>query len=142
LKMSSSAGSALLASTSIIQHGNCVFGTCAVAHQQATGMARIRATSSYKVTGGALWHLYIDEASTGLVYNITLTLTGTPAFGSRFLQVSTGSTMTFQSVTVSGSATGTRYYASGLSLIATAGGGASYIPGNAAGSTDASSIYS
>jgi hypothetical protein len=40
-------------------------------------------------------------------------------------------------MTFSGAATGARYYAAGHSVIDTGGGGASYLPGDAAGSVDA-----
>ncbi len=63
----------------------------------------------------------------------TVTLAGTPAFSLAYAFASDTSLISVSSVTFSGSATGTRYNVSANGVIDTAGGGATYLPGNSAG---------
>jgi len=67
-------------------------------------------------------------------------VTGTPNFVGSFANASRNGTLQAIGVTYSGSATGARYVASGNGVIYT-GGGASYFPGNAAGSTSTGGQY-
>ncbi|WP_284736115.1 hypothetical protein, partial [Dongia deserti] len=71
----------------------------------------------------------------------TITLVGTPNFSGAFVQAQDLAYVAFTSITWSGSATGTRYNGSGNSIIQTAGGGATYLPGNAAGTTSTGAQY-
>lgn len=72
---------------------------------------------------------------------ITITLTGTPAWTNGFAKTDTTGTILFSGKTFSGSATGPRYNATGNSVIFTNSGGASYFPGNSAGSTGTGGQY-
>lgn len=70
----------------------------------------------------------------------TVTVTGTPAFSTGFAQAAyTGQIMS--TTTFSGSATGPRYSVTMNGVIDTFGGGASYFPGNSAGSTATGGQY-
>lgn len=73
----------------------------------------------------------------------TATLTGTPAYSSYFALATNGGGMRIPTgtVTFSGAATGTRYAATVNGTIDTSGGGATYFPGNAAGSTATGGQY-
>lgn len=71
----------------------------------------------------------------------TATITGTPAFAVFVSAIDHGYVRISSAVTFSGSATGNRYGASGLSLIQTNGAGANFFPGNNAGSVSDQSQY-
>ncbi|UQR66226.1 hypothetical protein LRP30_13645 [Bradyrhizobium sp. C-145] len=62
-----------------------------------------------------------------------LTITGTPAYGTSFLRSFDVGIIDFIYSSLSGGATGQRYYAATNGVINTSGGGASYVPGNVAG---------
>lgn len=67
------------------------------------------------------------------------TCTGTPAYSTAFASAEDATIVA--SGTVTGSATGSRYSATKNGIIDTAGGGASYLPGNSAGSTATQGQY-
>lgn len=118
------------------------FGTCAANHIFTTLGGVVRAVSNYSIVGSASAgsHLFADQISQISYVSITVTVTGTPAFSTFALNNSMG-LIYARSVTFSGAATGTRYSAAGNSVIDTAGGGASYFPGNVAGSTATGGQY-
>lgn len=100
-------------------------------HIYANRGAAIAATGAYSISGGALHHFAV--ATGGVIFcNQAVTLTGTPAF-TRFADASLGGTMRIDA-TYSGSATGVRYLADTNGVIYVVGGGASFLPGNSAGS--------
>lgn len=96
-------------------------------------------SANYTVSGSSPRHWRADEAGTIIVYGRTVTITGTPAYSHTFSYVSYGSTLVSGAMTFSGAATGSRFLVSTNSIISTGGGGASYLPGNAAGTTDTAS---
>ncbi len=99
-----------------------------------TGASIIQSSTSYTISGGASSHIRAVHCGQ-ITQNVnTVTLTGTPAFGAAFAFADNLSLIRAVSNTYSGSATGTRYSVTGNAVIDTAGGGASYLPGNAAGS--------
>lgn len=120
------------------------FSTTTAYHIYATAGGVIRAAGNYTVIGAAAVHLYsttggyIDTAAT-----ITVTISGTPAFGTSFAYCRINSILDYRSsvVTFSGSATGKRYTAELAGNIYTEGGGANFFPGNSAGSTATNGIY-
>jgi len=124
---------------SVVDFSNIEIGTGFTARQiQATSGAIVTA-GSYKISGGSSYHL---SASTGAVINvfsITVTLTGTPAFSAAYAEASRGGYIVAFSTTFSGSATGPRYTAVTNAVIDTAGGGSTYLPGNAAHGTPTAS---
>ena len=65
----------------------------------------------------------------------TITLTGTPNFPAAFAVAQKTGLVTISSMTFTGSGTGTRWIADTGGGIDTNGGGATYLPGNAAGTT-------
>lgn len=76
------------------------------------------------------------------VRSVTVTISGTPAFGI-FAEANFGAGyLDFFGTTISGSATGVRYNAAANSVIFTGGGGATYFPGNSAGTTSTGGLYS
>jgi len=121
---------------------NMDFGACAVAHQTALSGGQVVATSNYTVSGSApaLWF----AAANGVISQLaagTVTLTGTPAFSTAAALAQTGGVLSLGGITLSGSATGARYLAAANGVIDTNGGGASYLPGNSAGSTATGGQY-
>jgi len=91
-------------------------------------------TAGYSIVGGALSHIAVDKG-TWYGTSLPITITGTPAFSGPFVIVGgTSSNLVYFLNTFTGSATGQRYSVTNGGHISTAGGGASYLPGNSAGS--------
>lgn len=145
LKLVNSGGYGLSADTGAIVHvsGKMEYGACSngAAHVFATSSASIILSADYTISGGSGFHIlstvngFIDNRSK------TITLTGTPAFGSAFAYADQEGIQDDRALTFSGGATGTRYGVNGNSYITTAGGGANYFPGNSAGSTSTGGQY-
>lgn len=110
------------------------FGAVATAQMYAQLGGQINATGNYTISGGAVNHV---SASAGIITTVgrTCTLTGTPAFSGAFSSAALMGLHSAGSMTYTGSATGARYTATGNSLIDSNGGGATYLPGNAAHAT-------
>lgn len=106
----------------------------------ASGGAAIQITASYSISGNAGVHWYVNRGGRLTCVNLTITLTGTPAFGV-FASASVLGLMTVYNITFSGAATGTRYASVNNAMIETAGGGATYLPGDVAGYTSGGGIY-
>lgn len=121
---------------------NVVFGACATQHGISTG-GILEFTGGYTINGNSLYHLFSTSRGS-ILYNgaQTVTLTGTPTF-TAFALASNLSYITIPTslVTFSGSATGTRYTVTTNSIVDTQGGGATYLPGNGAGSVATGGIY-
>jgi hypothetical protein len=101
--------------------------------------ASIDAIAGYTVSGNASAHLL---AIAGVVTtNVLCTLSGTPAFGSAFAIASRQGMILCNGMTFSGSATGPRYLADLGGGIFTNGGGASFLPGDSAGSATSPGWY-
>ncbi|OWK42069.1 hypothetical protein [Fimbriiglobus ruber] len=115
------------------------FGSAASgsAHLNAFDGGRIFCSDgAYTVSGGASWHwIAIRTSQVFINSSLTVTLSGTPAFAAAFAQSSDNSSIYCASLTFSGSATGVRYVANANGTIDTNGGGATYLPGNSAGTT-------
>jgi hypothetical protein len=128
---------------SSIYHSNCVFGACAGTHQVVSG-GLILGLTSYSITGSAQYHM---SASSNGTINIggnsgtVVTLTGTPAF-TAFALTRGGSILANKNnVSFSGSATGSRFFAT-CGLIDTVGSTASsFFPGSTAGTQTAGWEY-
>lgn len=123
--------------------GKIEFGACGNYHMSALANGVINFTgSNYTISGNAPYHCYC-YAGGKLIQGAggTVTLTGTPAFSGSFLLMDELSLAEIYTVTYSGSATGKRYEATLNSVINTYGGGATYLPGNAAGSTATGGQY-
>lgn len=116
-------------------------GAAGSAHVYVQNTAVVAATGDYAITGGAEYHLSMKQASSASVIVKTVTITGTPAFSGYFARVADHGTLRINSNTFAGAATGARYLVEGQGLILTAGGGASYLPGNANGSAIQGGLY-
>lgn len=126
---------------SYIEFQNVVFGSGMIQHLRAEDGGSIKATGNYSITSGGNSHYELIGPSTIRVQNVTVTLTGTPAFATAFATSNRLGFLIASGITFSGSATGTRYSASENGIITTLGAGANYFPGNAAGSTATGGQY-
>lgn len=124
--------------------GKMNYGACASFHIYAFGAgSNIDVGADYTISGGAQIHWIATDGGIITVFpsGRTFTLTGTPAFSSGFAYASRVGSMTVWGHTFSGSATGSRYYIDMNAVCFVNGGGASYLPGNAAGSTATGGQY-
>ena len=121
----------------------CEFGACSSQHMTASNGGEIYMGSvNYTINGNAPYHVYCYAGGKFVQGNGgTVTLTGTPAFSGSFLLMDELSVAEIYGVIYSGAATGTRYSATLNSVINTYGGGATFLPGNAAGSTATGGQY-
>lgn len=116
--------------------GNITFGTCGAAHLLADGAgARIfnPVGNNYMISGGAGYHLL--QLAGGLIdFNGgTVTLTGTPVFGTAFAEADYAGPCMISQATWSGPATGIRSAVNNFGCIANFG---SAFPGSIAGVVD------
>ena len=118
--------------------GNMEFGASAGDHVTASEGGRAIFTTgctAYKISGAAVNHWHVYGGGEIIAQNMTVTITGTPAFSGNFCGSAQG-VVYCSGDTFSGSATGNRYLAWKVGLIDTNGAGTTYLPGNAAnGST-------
>ena len=119
------------------------FGAVASGHSHinASQGSIVEATGNYTIAGGASAHMQVLWSGQIVVSGKTVTLTGTPAFGTAFALGSRIGKIEANGNTYSGSATGTRYTADLNALLYTKGGGANYFPGNAAGAVATGGQY-
>ncbi len=137
-------GSALDASTGgfITVSGNVSFGACAANHLRATQYGSILINAvNYTINGSAVRHHSASPAGYINLVNLTVTLTGTPAFSGGFAFADRLGFITNTNVIYSGSATGARYAANSNAVINTNGGGANFFPGSVAGSAATGGQY-
>ena len=122
------------------------FGSSAYAHLDARANGVINCDfggGNRTISGGAYMHMYADVSAAIDVRYSDITLTGTPAFSAAFAYAQGSAAIIADGWTiVSGTATGARYAVYSNGSIATGGGGASYFPGNAAGTTTPDGEYS
>lgn len=118
------------------------FGAAAYYHMRAIAGGYINCFNSYTVNGAALGHM---ESALGGVFErgfVTVTLSGTLNFSSEFvLCSSTGVISDFGGSYTGGTITGKRYTVTLNGVVNTYGGGASFYPGNSAGSTATGGQY-
>jgi hypothetical protein len=115
------------------------FGTAAAGHVRAAVNGLIESGSSYTISGAAPVHYSAALAGVIIVSGGTVTLSGTPAF--TVFAGAEGASVLFCVASFSGSATGARYSSTQSSVVNVNGAGASYFPGNAAGSTATGGQY-
>lgn len=125
----------------ITVNGSIEFGASAAQHLFAERMGRITISANYTINGNAVTHIVAQDMGMVRTAGLTITLTGTPAFSSAFANVLRSGALITHANTYSGSATGTRYSATSLGNIFVSGGGATYLPGNAGGSTGSGGQY-
>ena len=121
--------------------GNMEFGATPAYHVNVSTGGLCRITSGYTVSANASSHINIQSG--GIVFYTpgAVTISGTPAWASAFMSVTSGGLVTTAGATFTGAATGKRYDASLNGIINTFGGGASYFPGDAAGTAATGGQY-
>jgi hypothetical protein len=112
-------------------------------HIYIEASAIVLATTNYAITGGMYNHAAaVFPGASWQTSPITVTITDSTAWSSAFVQSSSGAYVYSAGATFSGaSLTGARYAVSNNAIIQTSGGGASYFPGNSAGSATTGGIY-
>lgn len=129
--------------SSVTITGAMEYGTCTLNHITVdSGGSFTSSGSAIAITGGAGAHWAINGPGAAiLAQSATYTLTGTPNFSSAFATTAAPGMMTVNANTFSGAATGVRYSATANGVIHTFGAGATYLPGNAAGTTATGGQY-
>jgi hypothetical protein len=115
------------------------FGACS--RQIQVSLGYVTAIGNYSIVGGATRHIGASDGGTFFASGVTVTLSGTPAFSSAFVVATGCATVALYSCIFSGSVTGTRYNAASNAVINTSGAGATYLPGNASGTTATGGQY-
>ena len=124
------------ASASVVSFGgHMVFGACATTGMLASSGAQISSSgNNYLISGGGNAHETAIYNGVIVTQGSVVTISGTPAFSTGYAVVDMAGSIQCASQTFSGAATGPRYSAQKNGVIDTNGGGASYLPGNSAGS--------
>jgi hypothetical protein len=118
------------------------FGACSGRHMLlAAAGAYLESKLAYTISGGAAYHIDVQYHAFMRNDAKTITLSGTPAFSTAFCAASNGGGVLASVLTFSGAATGPRYLSATAGHINTDGGGASYFPGNAAGTATTGDYY-
>jgi len=123
--------------------GNLDFGPCATAAMYPSTNSYIRPIANYTISGGGQAHVMAGRGG-GLMQAspaITVTLTGTPNFSSAFAVINEAAACRIYNITFSGSATGKRYDVTMNGVLNVSGNGATYLPGNSAGTTATGGQY-
>lgn len=87
-------------------------------------------STNYTISGNTNAHAVITQGSILQTAGITVTLTGTPAWGTAFVVSTTAAVGIMNGNTYSGAATGARCSITSNSVIDAGGAGATYFPGN------------
>lgn len=147
LKMSTTTSGSCIAVTApaVVEYGNVDFGAAATFHVHANASgANVAGVGGYTISGGALYH-WVCTANAHLKdQSKVISLIDTPAFGA-FAYGTRGGLLVVNANTFDGAATGARYLIDNGGIVFTNGAGASYLPGDAAGSggtTTGGGIYS
>jgi hypothetical protein len=142
MELRNAAGNVLTAfNKAAVTFGSAIrFGATNSLHVYADTGSSIVFGANYSIVGNAVYHLYLANGAICQCAGLTVTLTGTPAFTVFALATELADIQIFSN-TYSGAATGTRYSVSMNSVINTAGGGATYLPGNVAGATATGGQY-
>lgn len=121
---------------------NMDFGACANDHIYLTSGASGVVTGNYSITGAATSHIRLNRGALLASSGRTVTITGTLNFANGFMRADAAAQAAyFSSSFTGGTVTGTRYVLTMLGGVNTFGGGASYFPGNAAGTTATGAQY-
>lgn len=116
-----------------VEFSDVEFGASTI-HLSANEGATIRAIGNYRVAGGAMAHVGVYTQGRVIVNGRTLTMVGTPAWGSNCLSANENGLIVFTGNTISGASTGKKYSAG------TGGGIVLYtgaVPGDTAGTATA-----
>lgn len=124
-----------------VNFSNLVFGTSATSDVAVYNFGLVVVTGNFTIAGNAVRHATVGIHGHYDITNLTITLTGTPAFSDAFIAASVLASVRALSDTFSGSATGVRYKVDTNGVIDTGGGGANYFPGDSAGTTSTGGQY-
>jgi hypothetical protein len=124
---------------SILSWGNIVFCTHNIDLYLHSSIATC--DSAYKICGNSVRHMLIDSGATVFCQHKAITLTNSPAWSSSYVEVDTAANSNFYGSTWVGLSTGRRYYCTLNGVIQTYGGGASFFPGDSAGTTATGGQY-
>lgn len=116
------------------------FGAAAQQHVRASSGSAVR-LFAYTISGASPIHYLVEYGARLTTVSVTVTITGTPAFSSQFIKAQKGAIVDVEGVTWSGSATGTRYICDTNSVVNTATGSGTTLPGNAAGTASTGCQY-
>lgn len=122
-------------------HTGMRFGAVATAMIFVRRGGLVVATDNYTVAGNAQRRVLVREHGVYIEDARTITYSGTPAFSAANVDATSGGVVSSASSTQSGAATGTRYAVALNAIISTAGGGATFYPGNVAGTTATGGQY-
>lgn len=100
-----------------------------------------QATGNYTISGAAGTHAASYDGAQLRIQSLTITITGTPAFGGQFITVGRGGNILANGLTFSGTATGKRYTSGENSILFTGGAATTYFPGSVAGTTATGGLY-
>jgi hypothetical protein len=95
---------------------------------------------SYSIYGGAQYHMTGGGLGECNIARSHVTILNNPNFVNAFAVASECGVIQAWSCTFTGTSTGKRYAVNATSTVHTNGGGANYLPGNAAGWTDLASF--
>jgi hypothetical protein len=140
-KLTNTGAFLLHANSGLIRFSLLTFGACGSQQIRVSDGGRMSAIGNYGIDGSAINHWSALVNGIIRVQARTITLTGTPAFSGAFANAELNSTMLLNSNSFSGAATGPRYSAANNSVISSGGAGATYLPGNVAGSTGTGGQY-
>jgi hypothetical protein len=120
---------------------NLDFGACAGIQVLSIQGSIVECDGNYAISGSTYAHIYANQNGIILMSGFTVTITNNPAWSGAFANSLFCSNLQANGMTYNGASTGSRYYASLNACIFTAGGGANYFPGNAAGSVATGGQY-
>lgn len=140
VRMSGTSYGLLVSGPGLICVASCDFATTGGAQIYADNGAFVSTLGNYTISAGAQRHVWALGGGYVQISGRTITLTGTPSFSSAFVVAQFGYILA-PSNTFSGAAAGPRYLATENGVISTGGGGANYLPGNAAGAASEGGIY-
>jgi len=117
------------------------FGPCIGDHVEAADQGFIQLfNGSYTISGGAIGHWHAHGGHIIASYS-TITITGTPAFGTYFAGIAAG-TIQCQNNIFTGAATGRKFLIHYLGFILTnTNGDLNYLPGSTAGTLEDGGLY-
>jgi hypothetical protein len=135
-------GFGLLANTGAsISYANMRIGPTAHHHIRADDLGSITCLGNYAITGNGMAHWCSVGGGILRCQSKTITLVGTPAFSAGFVINQISGMSIVNGNTFSGSATGKRYDITTNSVVYVAGAGASYLPGDVAGTAATGAQY-
>lgn len=141
-EIQSATNGGLRASTgAALQYTNMRFGACAQHQIRADDLGRITCLGHYAIVGNGQSHWCSVGGGLIRCQAKTVTLTGTPAFSSGFVNNQIGGLSIVNGNSFSGSATGARYAIDTNAVVYVAGAGGTYLPGNASGTAASGAQY-